>query len=108
MYPNIFITLDYELYFGACSGSQNRSIIYPTCKLLEVLNKHNVTASFFVDSGYIVKLKEFKEHYSIINEDYNQLSKQLLHLVNQGHDLQLHIHPHWEDSYFDGQRWIMD
>jgi len=29
-------------------------------------------------------------------------------LSDTGHDIQLHIHPHWEDSFYDGNRWIID
>ncbi|EJF07466.1 putative xylanase/chitin deacetylase [Thiovulum sp. ES] len=92
---NIFITLDYELFFGSNSGTVEKSILYPTNKLLEVLDKYNVKASFFVDSGYLLKSGD--------KEVISQIEK----LSKEGHDIQLHIHPHWEDSYFQDS-WKMD
>lgn len=105
---NIFLTLDYELFFGSNSGTQDKSIINPTNKLLKVLNKHDVKASFFIDSGYIIKLNEYREKYSILEDDYQKITSHIRTLFDNGHDIQLHIHPHWEDSYFDGKKWIMN
>lgn len=103
----ILITLDYELFFGANPGTLNKSIIEPTNRLLEIFDKYNVKASFFVDSGYLIKLKKYKKQYSFLEEEYHQISNQLHQLSAEGHDIQLHIHPHWEDSYFDGNSWNM-
>jgi hypothetical protein len=104
----IFITLDYELFFGNNAGTQYNSIIYPTERLLTILDKNKVKASFFVDSGYLLKLKEYKNEFPTLEADYEEISRQLRKLSIEGHDLQLHIHPHWEDSYYNGEKWIMD
>ena len=103
----ILITLDYELFFGK-SGSIEKSIIEPTEKLLSILDKYNVKASFFIDSGYILKLKEYMENYDILRKDYDLINQQIQKLSAAGHDIQLHIHPHWEDSLFDGESWVFD
>jgi len=105
---NIFITLDYELFFGSNSGTQEKSIIEPTNRLLKVLNKFQIKATFFVDSGYLLKLDEYRKKYSILEKDYQTIMEQIKSLDKKGHDIQLHIHPHWEDSYFDGKKWIID
>jgi len=105
---NIFITLDYELFFGANSGTCEKSIISPTNRLLEILDKHNIKASFFVDSGYLNKLNEYRKKHDELEENYQQIITQIKNLSNDGHDIQLHIHPHWEDSYYDGSKWIID
>jgi len=104
---NIFITLDYELFFGEISGTQERCIIKPTEKLLKLLAKYNIKATFFVDSGYLIKLKEYSKKNVRLAKDYDNLVKQLEQLSENGHDIQLHIHPHWEDSFFDGQKWVL-
>jgi len=105
---NIFLTLDYELFFGSNSGTQEKSIIHPTNRLLKILDKHNVKASFFIDSGYIIKLDENRKKYDILEKNYQKIIAQIKNLSDNGHDIQLHIHPHWEDSYFDGNKWIID
>lgn len=103
----ILITLDYELFFGQ-SGSVEKSIIEPTEKLLSILDKYSVKASFFVDSGYIIKLKEYMQDFEVLIKDYDLITQQIQRLSSEGHDIQLHIHPHWEDSFYDGENWIFD
>jgi hypothetical protein len=105
---NVFITLDYELFFGRNSGTQEKSIIQPTNRLLDVLDKYGVKASFFVDSGYLLKLDEYRKGHPLLEADYHAIVEQLSRLTSDGHDIQLHIHPHWEDSYYDGDRWVID
>lgn len=105
---NIILTLDYELFFGSHSGTLAKSIITPVDRFLEICNKYNIKATFFVDAGYISKLIEYKNKYPQLAQDYKLLSKQLEDLNHTGHDIQLHIHPHWEDSLYDGNKWIMN
>ena len=103
----ILITLDYELFFWD-SGTVEKTIINPTEKLLEILDKYNIKASFFVDSGYIIKLKEYMNDFEVLKKDYALITQQIKKLSAQEHDIQLHIHPHWEDSIFDGTEWVFD
>lgn len=104
---NIFITLDYEMFFGTKFGNLKTSIIDPTDKLLSVASKHNITITFFVDIGYIIKLEEYKKSHKILEEDYELIVEQIKSLISHGHDVQLHVHPHWEDSYYDGSKWVI-
>jgi hypothetical protein len=105
---NIYITLDYEIYFGEKHGSVEKCIIYPTSELMRIAEKHDVRFSFFVDCGFILKLNEFRKQYPELEKDYQAIIKQVKYLSDTGHDIQLHIHPHWEDSYYDGKSWIID
>ena len=105
---NILITLDYELFFGSKVGTLQNCILTPTSKLANILDKYGVKATFFVDSGYLVKLEELKEQFPILEKEYEAISSQIKELDRDGHSIQLHIHPHWEDSTFDGERWIID
>ncbi len=105
---NIFITLDYEIFFGKSNGTQYNSMVYPTQKILELLDKYGIKASFFIDSGYLVQLYNYQKKYPILKADYQTIISQIKQIDSNGHDIQLHIHPHWEDSYFDGKKWIID
>ncbi len=86
----ILITLDYELFFGK-SGSIERTIINPTKKLISILDRHKIKASFFVDSGYLIKLKEYMQNFEGLKKDYDLISQQIQKLSKEGHDIQLHI-----------------
>lgn len=105
---NIFITLDYELFFGIRSGTVEHCIIRPTNDLLKILNPYNIKISFFVDSGYLLALEKFKPSFSELEADYEQIRAQIRKLAEAGHGIELHVHPHWEDSHYDGERWIFD
>lgn len=105
---NILLTFDYELFFGTVTGTQNKCMVYPTNELIQIANKNNIRLSFFVDCGYLFKLKEFKHLSSNLHDDYQIICSQLKDLVSKGHDVQLHIHPHWEDTHYDGKKWVMN
>src|ERR1043166_4528695 len=105
---NIYITLDYEIYFGEQHGTVEKCIIYPTSELIRIAETHDVRFSFFVDCGFILKLDEFRGRFPVLEPDYKKITEQVRYLSSTGHDIQLHIHPHWEDSHFDGNKWIID
>jgi hypothetical protein len=105
---NIYITLDYEIYFGENHGTVEKCIIYPTSELIRIAEKYNVRFNFFVDCGFILKLDEFRKKYPALEKDYYAITEQVKYLSDTGHDIQLHIHPHWEGSYYNGERWIID
>ena len=105
---NIYITLDYELFFGTKSGSVDNCIIEPTKALLKIAEPYNIKFVFFVDVGYLVKLEEHKEQFPELQKDYLKVTHQIKHLAEKGHGIELHIHPHWEDSYYDGNDWIFN
>ena len=104
----IFLTLDYELFLFNPGNNVDQSLIDPTNKLISMLNKHQIKAIFFVDVGYLVALSKQKDNYPKLSSDYYKIVKQLKYLESQGHELGLHIHPHWEDCYFDGNKWKID
>ena len=101
---NIFLTLDYELFFGNTSGSAERCILNPTRRLMEITERTGARMTYFIDAGYLVKLEEVKGDFPELQSDYDAVTTQIKALVAQGNDCQLHIHPHWEDaSYTDGK-----
>ena len=104
----IFLTLDYELFSGENPGTVENTIILPTLKLLEVGDKYDAKFVFFVDSGYIERLNFYRKEHKTLADDYDKIVKQLKMLDANGHDIQLHIHPHWEDCTYDGKKWHMD
>lgn len=105
---DIYITLDYELFFGDQSGTVDDCIISPTASLLAIADKYNVKLNLFVDAGFLVKLKCQKNDYPALQKDYEKVAQQLTTMASHGHGIELHIHPHWEDSYYDGKKWVFD
>jgi len=102
---NIFLTHDYEIYFGEEHGSVDKCLIEPTNRLLQISKAHNIGMTYFVDVGFIMKLDQYRNEYPELNESYLNIVNQLNELENNGNDCQLHIHPHWEDATYEGGRW---
>ena len=101
----ILCTFDYEIFFGNNTGTAERSIIKPTYLLLQLAEKHKIKLVFFVDSGYLLKLEQYKDKYPKLKDDYDKIVNQLKCISKEGHDIQLHVHPHWEDSFYNGIKW---
>ena len=104
---NILITLDYELFYDKNPNLEN-SIINPTNEILKIVDPLNVKLILFVDVGYLKCLEKHKSEFPELEKDYQLITLQLKELCDNGHEVQLHIHPHWEDSYYDGKEWYFD
>lgn len=104
----IFLTLDYELFSGSNPGTVENTILLPTRKLLEVADRYDAKFVFYVDSGYLERLKTYCDRYPQARADYDAVTEQIRMLDAQGHDIELHIHPHWEDCTYDEEGWHMD
>lgn len=104
----LFITYDYELFFGSPTGSVEKCIIEPTNRLREIAQRTKIKFVFFIDVGYLKKLIELKDIHPKVAYEYQLVTEQIKTLVLEGHDCQLHIHPHWEDSTHNGEQWIMN
>jgi peptidoglycan/xylan/chitin deacetylase (PgdA/CDA1 family) len=102
---NIFLTYDYELFFGSATGSVEKCMIEPTDELLQIAKNYAVKMVFFVDVGYLIKLSEFMPNNPTLQNDNAKVRKQLTQIMAEGHDIQLHIHPHWEKSFYADGKW---
>ena len=102
---NIFLTYDYELFFGEESGSVDKCLIDPTNRLIELCAKHKTKMTFFVDVGYLIKLQEFAPNHQELQIDQLKIRNQLREIIDSGNSIQLHIHPHWENSFYEDGKW---
>jgi hypothetical protein len=105
---NITITLDYEVFFGRNTGSVENTILIPTKALCDIAKRQKVPLVFFVDVGFLSCLQKEGLKFPGLLHDYSKIMRQLEQLVALGHELQLHVHPHWEKAYWDGNTWKMD
>lgn len=108
MKPQILLSLDYELFFGAQTGTVDQCLLRPTEALAETVKKHGAHLSLFVDALYLQRLAAEVRRYPRLQQDLDAIRRQLQSLGQDGHDIQLHIHPHWIDSHFDGDKWQLD
>ncbi len=104
----IHLSLDYELFLQDPGCDVATSLIKPTNRLNQILEKNLLKAIYFVDAGYISALDRQKSDFHSLQIDYDTLVNQLKDLEDYGHEIGLHIHPHWEDTFFDGKKWVVD
>jgi len=105
---NIFLTFDYELFFGEKTGSVDKCMIEPTDKLLQMARKYSIPMTFFVDVGYLIRLETESAKHSKLKSDLTKVKNQITEIIESGCDVQLHIHPHWERSYYNGEQWVIE
>lgn len=76
-------------------------MLRPTKDLLELSKEKEVYYTFFVDVGYLLEA----EKYSELAEELARVKAQIAEIIQLGHDVQLHIHPHWEKSEWKDGKW---
>jgi len=97
----ILLTFDYELSLGGKSGSVNNCILKPTNLILDILKKHHALGVFFIDITYLKRLEEVSIDYDQAKTDLIEIKNQINRMVNEGHYVFHHIHPHWIDATYN-------
>lgn len=87
----VCVSFDYELFLGGNNVSEEEVLLRPTEKLSKMLQDLGVSATFFAD---VCCPKAYRRLGK--NEFAEAFDAQVRLLTRQGHDVQLHIHPHWE------------
>lgn len=104
----IVLSLDYELFFGRHTGTVEHTLLRPSQALCELAARHGVPLVFFVDVGFLLRLREEGRRSPALMRQHDQVIRQLEQFVSAGHEIQLHAHPHWEDSRWNGESWDID
>lgn len=86
------ITFDYELFLGNDSGDLYTSLINPTNLILNILKEFESTALFFIDTFFLLFLKENHP------EDFIIVKSQVIDILRRGSFLGLHLHSQWLDA----------
>lgn len=96
----ILFTFDYELFLGARSGKVQHCMIDPTNRLLDLFGRYHFKSIFFVDTVYLLKLREVAKDHEAARKDEEAIYKQLQSIVKEGHYIFPHLHPHWLDAEY--------
>ena len=97
----IFLTFDYELPLGGVRGTFENALFVPTQRVIAMANQYGVKATFFADVLCAYRYKEWN-----YRNFYVPFSQQLQEALRNRHDVQLHIHPHWLTTTFDGVSFV--
>ncbi|MGM0567307.1 MAG: hypothetical protein ACQESX_11155 [Bacteroidota bacterium] len=102
-YPdiNILLTFDYELPLGGISRSYDHSLFAPARRLLHFADELKVPLVFFADV-----LSDLRFSQKGITSFSNPFRMQLREAMDAGHDVQLHLHPHWLNTEVEDGRFF--
>lgn len=94
------LSFDYELFLGKNYSTEEEILFEPTSKLAGMMSAESVSATFFADICSVIQYDKMG-----IKEYVKKFEKQLQELYGSGHDVQLHIHPHWLKSHYEEGEW---
>jgi len=107
---HLLLTFDYELFLGERSGTPQDCLIDPTRHLLQVCSHHPLKMIFFVDTLYLLRLRDEAAIHGKCGEDFELVIEQLKELAEAGHYLFPHLHAHWLDAKYKAgdNEWALD
>jgi hypothetical protein len=103
---SIILTIDYEIHFGSSTGTVKDCMIDPTDSLIKLCEKNNCKMTVFWDILHYYRLLQLENYNIELRDDRELIEKQIQELVRKGHDIQLHIHPHWIDAEYVNSKWL--
>lgn len=96
---SIVLSFDHELPLGGLDVSYEESLLGPTDQLLDLADELGVPIVLFADVLCAQRFREWDR-----SGFYEPYCHQLDRALRRGHDVQLHLHPHWIDTeYHDGR-----
>ncbi len=104
----LVLSVDHEI-FGNGPLDMRRHIVEPAERMARISEKFGMVLTvFFEFEEYLVFERERKALMATWGYDPAEESRaQPIDQIKRGHDLQLHLHPEWVGSRFDGGRWIL-
>lgn len=105
---NGYITLDYELFMGKTTGTPEKCLIEPMEYLMNMVDRYNIKMNVFVDTAYLLQLRKLKDSHPQLQRDYDLILQNIKQIDQRGHAIQLHLHPQWCYSQYDGEKWVLD
>jgi len=99
------LTADYELFLGGNTGTAEKCMVQPLYKLSGLLDINDSKMTVFWDILHYYRLIELGTTYPELSNDRLLIEKQISYLISKGHDIQLHLHPHWLEAEYKGNEW---
>jgi len=103
-FPLLILSLDYELFFHR-SGSVDNCLIEPTDMMLDFADRHELRLTFFVDAGMLCRMEQLAPGSPELARDLSRIKAHISTFAARGHEVGLHVHPHWEDTRRANGRW---
>lgn len=107
MKVNLILTNDWELY-GEGSGDFYSIQKERLREILEIVERHGAKISLFAEIGQQWAHKREGQKSRWAMSIANEWEKCVKETIARGHDVQLHLHPTWENSFHNGTEWKLD
>lgn len=101
---SLILSQDYELFFGK-SGSIEKCLLEPSAALRSFASKTGIKITFFVDAGMLLCIDRFSSKHHSLEKIGSRIRRDIEQLHADGHEIALHIHPHWEDTRWSNDNW---
>lgn len=105
--PVLILSQDYELFFHR-SGTVEKCLFEPCEALLKSARKTGYAVTFYVDAGMLCRMRELSGTHPDLAREFDLVRRHVETLARAGHDVALHVHPHWEDATFSQGRWSFE
>lgn len=97
----LVLSFDHELSLGGAQ-SYERNLFEPTERLLDLANEIHVPVCLLTDVLSAVRFETWDR-----SGFYEPYCRQVHRALHEGHEVQLHLHPHWLDVRLDGRRFVL-
>jgi hypothetical protein len=106
MKPTIYLAFvdDWELS-GNGSGDARELQYEPMRELVKIYNAHGVRGSFNAEVMQQLTFRKFETAYPELKTLADEWDAVVRETYSQGHDIQLHIHPQWQNATYENGRW---
>lgn len=99
----ILYSADYELFLGGNYCNETEVLINPTNILLKLFDDLKIPITLFADIFSILRYKE-----QDLLDFPDSAEKQLKDAIRRGHDVQSHVHPHWNFTQIEGKTYTVN
>ena len=95
---------DWELS-GNGSGDIRRLQFEPMRRLVGIYNRLGIRGSFNAEVMQQITFRQYQDqhkHLKVLADEWDDIVKETF---RQGHDIQLHVHPQWQNAEYKDGRW---
>lgn len=106
MKPTIHLAFvdDWELS-GNGSGCPRELQFRPMRELASLYNAYGIRGSFNAEVMQQLTFRKFEHDYPELKNLADEWDASVRETYSQGHDVQLHIHPQWQDAEYEDGKW---
>ena len=104
---HLALTHDWELR-GDGSGDIERIQFAPMRRLLEIYRRHGAATTFLPDLMQQLRFRALAANYPELKITTDSWDEHAREAFQQGHDIQLHLHPQWLNAQYEHGRWRLD